>query len=77
MATIKFSSDENQLIDDCFDFIKPVIKNAGELVKDGFFKSKDDLGIVHKTNWDMVTDYDTKTETFLIDAIKTEYPDHK
>lgn len=77
-TTIKFSTDENQLIDDCFDFIKPVIKNAGELVKDGFSKTNDDLGIVDKdSNWDQVTDYDKKTETFLINAIKTEYPDHK
>lgn len=78
MATVvKFSADENRLIDDCFDFIKPVIRNGGELVKDGFSKSNDDLGIVNKASWDLVTDYDKKTETFLIDAIKMEYPDHK
>lgn len=78
MATTTFSTDENQMIDDCFGFIKPVIKNAGELVKDGFSKTNDDLGIVDKdSNWDQVTDYDKKTEAFLINAIKTEYPDHK
>lgn len=77
ITTVKFTADENQLIDDCFDFIKPVIRNAGELVKDGFSKSNDNLGIVEKASWDKVTDYDKKTEAFLIDAIKAEYPDHK
>lgn len=76
-TAVQFSSNENQLIDDCFEFIKPLIKNAGELVKEGFLTSKDDLGIVDKTSWDQVTDYDTKTEKFLMDAIKTKYPDHQ
>lgn len=76
-AAVKFSANENQLIDDCFDFIKPVIRNAGELVKEGFSKSNNDLGIVDKQSWDKVTDYDMKTEAFLLNAIKTEYADHK
>lgn len=73
-----FSSDENQLIDECFDFIQTVVKNAGEFVKEGFFLAKDDLGIEEKEdNWDMVTEYDKKTEANLINAIKTKYPNHK
>lgn len=77
MAAAAFTTDENQLIDDCLNFIKPVIRNAGELVKEGFSKSNNDLGIVDKASWDKVTDYDMKTEAFLLNAIKTEYPDHK
>lgn len=73
-----FSSTENQLIDDCFAFIKTVVKDAGTFVAEGFAKTNADLGIVEKVaNWDMVTDYDKKTEAFLINAIKTEYSDHK
>lgn len=76
-VAVEFSADENQLIDDCFAFIKPVIRNAGELVKEGFSKSNNDLGIVYKQSWDKVTDYDLKTEAFLLNAIKAEYADHK
>lgn len=73
----KFSAVENRLIDDCFAFIKPVIRNAGELVKEGFSKTNDDVGVVDKSSWEKVTDYDLKTEAFLLDAIKAEYADHK
>lgn len=77
-STVIFSDAENQLIDKCFEFAKELVKNAGELVKEGYSKSNEDLGIVEKVaKWDMVTDYDKKTEAFLIDAIKTKYPDHK
>lgn len=79
MATSEmFSTPENQLIDECFEFIKTVVKNAGEFVKEGFFLSNDKLGIEEKEdNWDMVTDYDKKTEATLVNAIKTKYPNHK
>lgn len=79
MATANtFSTAENQLIDECFEFIKPVVKNAGEFVKEGFFITQDDLGIEEKEdNWDMVTEYDKKTEANLINAIKIKFPDHK
>lgn len=76
-AAVKFSADENQLIDDCFAFIKPIIRNAGELVKEGFSKSNNDVGVVDKSSWEKVTDYDMKTEAFLLNAIKAKYADHK
>lgn len=76
-VAVKFSADENQLIDDCFAFIKPVIRNAGELVKEGFSMSNNEVGIVDKSSWEKVTDYDLKTEAFLLNAIKAEYADHK
>lgn len=76
-ADVKFSAEENQLIDDCFAFIKPVIRNAGELVNEGFSRSNDDVGVVNKSSWDKVTDYDLKTEAFLLNAIKAEYADHR
>lgn len=77
-TTVQFSTAENQLIDECFDFVSTVIKKAGEFVKEGFSKTNTDLGITEKEdNWDMVTEYDKKTEAYLINAIKTQYPDHK
>lgn len=77
MPTEIFSNVENQLIDECFAFAKALVKDAGELVKEGYSKSNDDLGIVEKqAKWDMVTDYDKKTEAFLIDTISAKYPDH-
>lgn len=73
-----FSDTENQLIDEYFAFAKTLVKSAGELVKEGYSKSNDDLGIVEKeAKWDMVTDYDKKTEAFLINAISAKYPEHK
>lgn len=78
MTSIVFSNLENQLIDECFEFAKTLVKNAGELVKEGYSKSNDDLGIIEKeSKFDMVTDYDKKTEEFLVNAISTKYPDHK
>lgn len=73
-----FSDTENQLIDEYFEFIKTLVKDAGEIVKEGYSKSNDDLGIIEKeAKWDMVTDYDKKTEEFLINAIKAKYSNHK
>lgn len=75
---MEFSDAENQLIDDCFGFAKVLVKEAGELVKEGYTKSNEEMGIVEKVaKWDMVTDYDKKTEAFLIDAIKEKYSNHK
>lgn len=77
-TSMAFSDANNNLIDDCFTFIKALVQNAGELVKEGYLKSNSDLEIIEKVaKWDMVTDYDKKTEAFLINAISNEYPDHK
>lgn len=73
-----FSTKENQLIDEYFAFAKDLIKNAGKLVIEGYSKSNDDIGVSEKgAKWDMVTEYDKKTEDFLIGAIRTKYPDHR
>ena len=76
--SVAFSSDENQLIDDCNVFIQPLVRNAGEFVKEGFYKSIDAIDVKEKVaKWDLVTEYDKKVEDFLINAIKTEYPNHR
>lgn len=77
MSSIKFSDADNQLIDDCFAFAKTLVRNAGELVREGYFKTNDELNIAAKEKWDLVTEYDKKVEDFLINGIRAEYPDHK
>lgn len=78
MSATVFSHAENQLIDEYFEFAKSLVTIAGNLVREGYSKSNEDLGIVEKeAKWDMVTDYDKKTEAFLIGEISSKYPDHK
>lgn len=78
MKKTMFTIEENQLIDECFAFAKDLAKSAGKLVNEGYFKSNDDMDIVEKGGkWDMVTEYDKRTEDFLIGQIRAKYPDHK
>lgn len=78
MASTTFSDTENRLIDEYYDFIKNLVKKAGFLVKEGYDKSNDDKGIKEKVaNWDMVTEYDKKTEDFLKTSIRNKYSNHK
>lgn len=73
-----FTDEENTLIDDCFKFIKPLVQQAGELVKEGYFKAIDTVEVREKiAKWDMVTEYDNRVEQFLVTAIKEKYADHK
>lgn len=78
MVSNKFSDAENASIDEYFVFVKKLVRIAGELVKEGYYKSNDDIGIVEKVaKWDLVTEYDKKTEEFLIKEIHQKYPSHK
>lgn len=73
-----FTAEENRMIDEYFEFAKDLIKNAGKLVEEGYSKSNDDKRISEKgAKWDMVTEYDKRTEELLIGAIKSKYPEHK
>lgn len=73
-----FTDDENRLIDDCFQLIKDLVREAGEVVKQGYFKAIDAVEIKEKVaKWDMVTEYDHKVEKFLLNGIKQKYPSHK
>lgn len=76
MATI--TSDDNQLIDDCYRLMEILVRKAGELVKDGYEKNIEDVVVTEKVaNWDVVTDYDRKVEEFLINELKINYPEHR
>lgn len=78
MATASFDTAENQLIDEYFAFISDVVRDAGEIVREGYEKSDADKGITEKVaNWDMVTEYDKRTEDFLKTSISKKYPAHK
>jgi len=72
------SCDEQNLIDDCNELIKYLVRNAGELVKEGYFKSIDSVQVEEKVaNWDVVTEYDQKVEEYLLNGIKAKYPNHR
>ena len=76
MAT--FTSDENGMIDECYQFMENLVQKAGELVKEGYAKNIADVEVADKVaNWDMVTEYDRKVEAFLINEIKNNYPEHR
>lgn len=76
MAT--FTSDENQMVDECYQLMENLVQKAGELVKEGYGKNIADVEVTDKeANWDVVTEYDRKVEAFLISEIKTSYPEHR
>ncbi len=53
-------------------FLKQLIKDAGEILKEGFFKQTSQVR--HKGNIDLVTDTDLKLEEFITERIKENYP---
>lgn len=77
-TTNKFSDADQVLIDECFAFAKNLVRQAGELVKEGFHKSIDAKNVTEKTaKFDMVTEYDERVERYLMNEIRTKYSDHK
>ncbi len=73
MAT--FNELENTLIDDCYIFINELAIEAGNLVREGFSKTKN---VDYKTSsHDLVTEYDRRCEELLIQGIQKKYPEHK
>ncbi len=58
---------------DRFEELKDLIVEAGEIVKEGFHAHKD---IKHKDIVDLVTQYDVKTEEFLIEGLKQLLPEY-
>ncbi|XP_054084844.1 inositol monophosphatase 2 [Zeugodacus cucurbitae] len=65
-----------QLIDELFAFIYPLAQHAGEMLLEGYTKVEKQVNI--KTAfYDVVTDYDSKIEEFLIEQILASYPEHK
>lgn len=73
-----FSQTENKLIDEIFNFAEELVKNAGEIVREGFYKPIDTINVSEKTaKFDLVTEYDNRIEEHLINKIHEKYSDHK
>lgn len=74
----QFSETDQLLIDECFAFAKDLVRHAGEMVKEGFYKSIDAITVTEKTaKFDMVTEYDERVERYLMNEIRRKYSDHK
>ena len=54
-------------------FAETTARGAGEILKEGFRRKKQ---IRYKGVIDPVTEYDLKSEKFIVNAIKKNYPDH-
>jgi len=53
--------------------LKQIALDAGKIVKEGYTSHKE---VSHKGVVDLVTEYDVKTEAFIIDQLKKAFPDH-
>lgn len=65
-----------KVLSECLNWITEVTREAGALVKEGFYRR--DVAVTTKTAfYDLVTEYDNRTEDFLLQAIRERYPTHK
>jgi len=55
------------------NILKIIAQEAGEIVKEGYYAHKN---ITHKGVVDLVTDYDIRTEKFIINALKKEFSEY-
>ncbi len=58
---------------DKFEKLKEIVIESGEIIKEGFYANKE---VKHKDIVDLVTEYDLKTEEFLIDRLKQLLPEY-
>jgi hypothetical protein len=59
----------------CFEHVKQLILNCGEILKEGFKDCGEVMSKVRDS--DVVTVYDHRIEEALMDGIRQKYPDHK
>lgn len=55
------------------DILKQIALQAGKIVKEGYHAKKE---IMHKGVVDLVTEYDVKTENYILEELKKYFPDH-
>jgi myo-inositol-1(or 4)-monophosphatase len=55
------------------EILKNIVIEAGKIVREGFHANKK---ITHKGLVDLVTDYDIRTEAFIMEALKKDFPDY-
>ena len=55
------------------EILKSIALEAGAIVRKGFFASKE---ITHKGTVDLVTQYDLATEQFILEKLRSAFPEH-
>lgn len=55
------------------EILKQIALDAGKIIKEGYHTQKE---IHHKGTVDLVTQYDVKTEAFVIEQLQTHFPDY-
>lgn len=61
---------------ECLEFVKDIVRRSGTIVREGFLNRT--MKVETKTAFfDLVTEYDRRTEEFLMAAIQAKYPGHK
>lgn len=55
------------------DTLKQIALEAGKIVKEGYSSHKE---VTHKGVVDLVTEFDLKTEAFILDQLQKAFPDH-
>lgn len=61
---------------ECLKHVVSLTREAGLIVKQGYYDR--DLLVEDKGSpGDLVTEYDRRTENFLIESIRKTYPNHK
>ncbi len=53
--------------------LKQIALDAGTIVKEGFYSSKE---VAHKGTVDLVTEYDVKTEKFILEQLQSHFPEY-
>lgn len=69
-------SSDNKVIDDCYNLVLELVREAGSLVKEGFEELTKKVYTKSGT-WDLVTEYDKRVEQLLISGITNKYPNHQ
>lgn len=67
---------DKEVLRECLEWIKGVTREGGEIVKEGFLRP--DVAVnIKEGYYDLVTEYDGRTEEYLMGAIRKKYPGHK
>lgn len=73
-AVQDFTSQE--VLRPCLEWITGVTRESGKIVKEGFLCPNVSVDI-KEGDHDVVTEYDRRTEDYLMQAIRDKYPEHK
>lgn len=72
----KTDFSHGEVLRECLEWIKGVTRESGKIVKEGFLSRN--VAVDYKDGfYDVVTEYDRRTEEYLMGAIKAKYPGHK